>query len=111
RRDVICFRELYKIGIYHLGTGVSLLVEQLLPLTYHAEVADVQHEDLYGDLVLKNGTQFLHGHLITTITDDSNNVFVRARGPGADGGAKGKSHGARTTRGHIRELIAEPVTP
>ena len=48
-----------EVGICKLGERVTFVVEELLPLTYHTQVAVVHQNNLYADLRLIYRTQLL----------------------------------------------------
>ena len=63
--------SLTKSGVIHRRGVVAFLVEELLPLAHHAQVAVVDDGDLDRDALLHGGRQFGHGHLETAVAAQS----------------------------------------
>src|SRR5438046_147267 len=84
------------------SSDVALVVEELLPLADHAEIAVVDDSDLDVDLFLDDGSQFAHGHLESAVTHDDPDFGARFRELRADGGRKSKAHGAESARSNQR---------
>src|SRR5690606_28219264 len=89
----------------------AFLVEELLPLPYHTEVAVVQHHDLHRNLVLHDCAEFLGGHLEPAITDDGNDVLVGRTEFCTQGGRQGEAHRSGTTGGDVRARVLVFVIP
>src|SRR5690606_35825364 len=90
-----------KIGIDQFCRSIALFKEHLLPLPYHPKKSVVQDHDLHCRFGLKNSAQFLDGHLISAITDNSHYFLIGASHFCSKGGRKGKSHGSQPARGNI----------
>jgi hypothetical protein len=71
-----------------------MIIKQLLPLTYHAQKAVVQDDDLNIYAALHNGTQFLDGHLYTSVANNGYHRAVLCTVFGAYGCGQRKAHGA-----------------
>ena len=66
--------------------GVALVVEHLLPLADHAEIAVVEQRHLDRETLDGGGHQFLCGHLEATVAVDGPHVALGLGGLGSDGG-------------------------
>ena len=76
----------------------AVVVEQLLPLADHAQIAVVHDDDLDRQAVAGDGGEFRDRHLETAIAADGEDQFV---GPGelrADGGGEVRSPWSRGRR-------------
>ena len=70
--------ELHEVGQrVHVGLGVAVAVEELLPLAHHAHVAVVQVHDLDRQAVLLAGGELLDAHLDRGLAGDAGHVGVR----------------------------------
>src|SRR5260370_30385136 len=76
------------------GRAESIVIEQLLPLADHSEIAIVHDDDLDRQSVRGDGSQFRDGHLESAIATDSDDDLVRLSELRADGGRQAESHGA-----------------
>ena len=74
--------------------AVALLVEHLLPLADHAEVAVVEDRDLDRDALGAGGDQLLRGHLEAAVAVDGPHRAVGPADLGADGGRHAEAHRA-----------------
>src|SRR5690606_23234652 len=101
-RNAICLGDLDEVRIYHLRRRVTLLVEELLPLSYHPEEAVIEYHNFHWNLVLHDCAEFLESHLETAIADHSDNFFLRYREFRAHRCRKGKSHRSCSTGSDIR---------
>ena len=83
-----------KIRRNHVHSRVTLLEEELLPLTHHAEEV-VVHDGNFHVCTLLNGCgQFGGGHLETAIACHRPNFLIFRREPRTDGGGQTKTHRA-----------------
>src|SRR5713101_5348871 len=94
--DAEGIRERGKIRRDERSGHVALVVEELLPLADHAEIAVIDDGDLDVDLFLDDGSQFAHGHLEPAITHDDPYFGAGLCEFRADGGWKSKTHGAES---------------
>src|ERR1017187_1132442 len=94
--------ELDEVGADKRSGLVVAIVEELLPLAHHAEIAVVNDGDVDLDLLLDNGGEFGSGHLEATVPNDDPDFFVGAGEFGADRGGERKSHGGKAARGGER---------
>ncbi len=72
----------------------AVVVEELLPLADHAEVAVVHADDLDGELMVGDGGEFRDRHLEAAVAGDGEDKLFRAGHLSADGGGKAEAHGA-----------------
>ena len=82
--------ELHEVGAAQRRRGVAAVVEELLPLPDHAEVAVVDDGDVDLDALLRDGGELARGHLEAAVADDDPDLLVRQakRAPMAAGSAK-----------------------
>ena len=99
RRDAVGPGQLHEVGAQHGGGGVALVVEELLPLPDHAQVAVVDHRDLDVELLLLQGGELALGHLEAAVARDGPDLGVGTRQLGPDGRGQGEAHGAEAARG------------
>lgn len=97
--DMHCLGELLEIGVALVSVGISILVEEVLPLGDHTLLLVVQDNDLDTDVELSSGGELGEGHVEGSITVDIDDKGVRLGNLGADGSGKAEAHGSQTTRG------------
>src|SRR5690554_5566708 len=68
--DAVCLCQGLEVRIYKFGKRITTVEEQLLPLTYHAKEIIVEENNLDRYLGLMNSSQFLDGHLESTVTNE-----------------------------------------
>src|SRR6266581_3064537 len=78
---------------------VTLVVEELLPLANHSEIAVIDDGDFHVELFLDDGRQLAHGHLEPAVARDDPDFVARPSEFGADGCGQGKAHRAQPPRG------------
>src|ERR1043165_8180469 len=95
---MISFCYLDKIRAGNVDKRISFIMEQLLPLANHSKKIVVQYNDLDINSTLHDRSQFLDGHLKTTIPDNCYDCPV----PGAEfctnGCWQSKAHCPKATR-------------
>src|SRR5579885_376369 len=69
--DAISISEFHVIGAGDTHLGVVALVEKLLPLAYHPQIAVVEDSHLDRQAQVSNGCQFLDVHLDATIASNN----------------------------------------
>src|SRR5690606_39425087 len=104
---MITLRNFYKVGIYHYGGGISTLEEEFLPLAYHSQMIIIQYHDLNRGLVLKDGPQFLNGHLVSPIPNNGNYLPIHGPHFGNDGSVHCEAHRSQATGGNIAFCLAK----
>ncbi len=77
--------------------AVALVVEHLLPLAHHAEVAVVEDRDLHRDALGARRDELLRGHLEAAVAVDGPHRRLRMTDLGADRGGHAEAHRAQTT--------------
>ena len=77
---------------------IVALVEQILPLTNHAQVAVIDHRDFDRKIVDRAGHQLLVVHLEATITIDSPDFLPRRTGLSTHRRGDGITHRPQATR-------------
>src|SRR5262245_57618130 len=76
RFDIITFGDCDVIRTGNVHKGIALVMEQLLPLPYHAQELVIKNDDLYRGTELHNCTELLDRHLDTTISDNGYHLTV-----------------------------------
>ena len=88
--------------------GVALVVEHLLPLADHAEVAVVEDPDLDRDALDARGHELLRGHLEAAVAVDRPHRAVRAADLGADRRRHAEAHRAQAAGVDPGVRLVEP---
>ncbi len=83
------------------------LVKQLLPLLDHAVAAVVQHHDLDGQVIGRNGLQFTDVHADTRIPVDVDHQAVALRKLRAHRGRQSEPHGSHAARSEPQARTAK----
>ena len=68
--DAVGPGDLREVHRRKIGAGIPAVVEELLPLPDHAEIAVVQDQDLEGDGVLGDRAELLDVHLEAAVAGD-----------------------------------------
>ena len=85
-------------SVEQVDLAVALVVEHLLPLADHAEIAVVEQRDLDRDALDRGGDELLGGHLEATVAVDGPHRLVGPAHLGADRGRDREAHRAEATR-------------
>ncbi|KAI6777120.1 hypothetical protein HG530_001065 [Fusarium avenaceum] len=96
--DVHGLSELDEIRVALVSMGVSILVEDVLPLCDHTLLLVVKNNDLDTNLELGSGGKLSQGHVEGSITVDVDDKSVRLGDLGTNGGGQTETHGSETTR-------------
>ena len=94
--------QLDEVGADQRRGFVVALVEKLLPLAHHAQVAVVDDGDVDLDAFLHDGGQLGCGHLEAAVAGDDPDFLIRAGEFCADGCGQCESHGAQAAGGDER---------
>ena len=100
-------------AIEHVGGGITLLVEALLPLTHHALPVVVDDHHLHRKAIGRQGSQLLNVHQDAGVTRDAHHLTIGARHLGAHGGRHAEAHGSKTgtadpAPGPIAQVLGRP---
>src|SRR5262245_30858931 len=109
RTKAVGVSHLREIRIHQWGRSITLLVEELLPLADHAQVAVVDDGDFYVDLLLHDGGKFAERHLKAAIAYDDPHLGVGTGELGTDGCRKSKAHRAQTAGCNERSRLVVVV--
>src|SRR6218665_518789 len=82
-------------------------MEELLPLSYHAEELVIEDDDLYIGFELHDGAKFLQCHLETTVADDRNSLSAWVTISGSDSCGECKSHGTQAATCNVAACVIE----
>ena len=96
-------------GVAQDGVAAGAGVEAVFPLHDHAEVLVVEDEDLGVDLLDLHAREFLDVHQERAVAIDVDDLDVRIRDLGADGGREAEAHGAGTQRADEAARFVEAV--
>src|SRR5213592_2029077 len=91
--------EEHEVGREHRGGRVALVVEELLPLPDHPEVAVVDDGDLDVELLLLQRGQLARRHLEPPVAGHDPHLGVGACHLGPDGGGQREAHGPQAAGG------------
>lgn len=87
------FCKLDKVRVVHLGMGVALFVEKILPLDDHSLELVVEDEDFDSNIVLCGSSKFHGGHAEGCVTVDVNDDLLWCGNFGSDTGGETEAHG------------------
>ena len=91
----VALGELDEVGQrVHVGLGVAVAVEELLPLAHHAHVLVVQVDDLDRQAVLLAGRELLQAHLDRRLAGDAGHRRARIGHLHAHRRRQAEAHGA-----------------
>jgi hypothetical protein len=99
RLDAVGVGELHEVGLADRDRDVVVLVEQLLPLPDHAEVAVVDDRELHRELLVDQRRQLLERHLEAAVAADRPHRAVAARDLRAHRGRHLEAHRPEAARG------------
>ena len=108
-RQAVRVGELDVIGRRHRRGGVAAIVEELLPLPHHAEVAVVDDGDVDLDVLLHHRLQLGLRHLEAAVADDGPHFAIGTRQLGADRRGHAEAHRAEAARGDERAGLGDLV--
>ena len=91
--------ELDVVGRRHRRGGVAAIVEELLPLPHHAEVAVVDDRDVDLDVLLDHRLQLGLRHLEAAVADDRPDLAIGTRHLRADRRRQAEAHRAEAAGG------------
>src|ERR1700722_10783918 len=74
--DAISFCKHYKIRTCDVNKRITLIIEQLLPLTNHSKKIIIKDDNFYINIALHNCSEFLQRHLKTTIAYNGNDYAI-----------------------------------
>ena len=95
------------IGALNVHERVAAVVEQLLPLPYHAQETVVEDDDFHIDPRLHDGAQLLNGHLNTPIADNGHHRPLRCPKLGPDGRRQRETHRAQPAAGDVAARVVQ----
>ena len=104
----IRFREFDEIGSVNLDLRVVLLVEEVLPLPDHPEIAVVDDGNPDIEFFLDAGGEFVQRHLEATIADDRPDLQIGSTDLCPDRRWQPVAHGAKTTGCQPAIRMVEP---
>ena len=100
--------QLYKVGQgFRPALGITLAMQQFLPLSYHTQTFIVQDELFDRQAVLHRGAHFLHVHQPRRFARDVNHQRVGVGHLHTDGGRKAVAHRAKPTGCHPAVRVFE----
>ena len=71
--NAICPGNQSVVRIHHPGCGITAVKEHLLPLSHIAEPVVVEYDNFDSDIFLHHHSQFLDGHLNTSVSTEKAN--------------------------------------
>src|SRR5579863_3670207 len=94
--DAVGFCHFHKIRALNIDERISSVVEKFLPLAHHTKELIVQYDYFHINPCLHDGTQFLNGHLESSIASNGNYRSFRCSVFCTDGSRQCKSHGTES---------------
>ena len=107
RLDAVGLAELDEVRLADRHGDVVVLVEQLLPLADHAEIAVVDDRHLHRQVLVHHRGQLLQRHLEAAVAADRPDQRVRLRHLRAHRGGHLEAHRAEAARGDQLVRVAE----
>src|SRR6056300_506620 len=83
-----------KVWVTHYCGSIPTFEKQFLPLSHHTEMLVIEHHDFYSSLILENSSQFLNGHLVTSVSNDSHYFSIWSTHFCTNSCRKSKAHSA-----------------
>src|SRR6202034_1429205 len=105
--NAVSVGELDEVRADQRGRFIVALVEELLPLADHAQIAVVDDRDVDVELLLHDGGELTGGHLEAAVAGDDPDFLVRAGDFGADACGQCEAHRSQAAGGdeRARQLV------